>query len=337
MPIEGLPSSLVVSGQAGNRVARPSSLRRCVIQPHPARLTGLASGRSLSLARTWERLRWILPVVSVAGALICAGQVIHWSLMGAWPFHDTVAYWLAGRHVLEGAPVYAEGGSAFLAFLYGPPWAILWAPISLLPIDLVVAGLLVLQVLALRYIVGSWLAVGLVAWLPFVPRELATGNIDILMAAAILAGIRGAGWPLSLFAFAKFSPAIVLFNASRRQWLEAFVAGLILVAITLPWWYLWFDWAVVLISNPQGGDSVIPLIVRLPMVVALVAVRRPWALAAGAALLTPAFHEHSFVLFLPAAILLIESIRSRQGMESFARDTAATPTLALALAPDARD
>ena len=29
--------------------------------------------------------------------------------MGAWPFHDTVAYWLAGRHLLEGAPVYTSG------------------------------------------------------------------------------------------------------------------------------------------------------------------------------------------------------------------------------------
>jgi len=95
--------------------------------------------------------------------------------------------------------------------------------------------------------------------------------------------------------------------------------------------------AIVTRGLGSGGQSVIPLIVRLPMVVAFVAVRRPWALAAGAALLTPAFHEHSFVLFLPAAILLIESIRSRQGMESFARDTAATPTLALALAPHARD
>ena len=109
----------------------------------------------------------------------------------------------------------------FLAFLYAPPWAILWAPISLLPIDLVVAGLLILQVLALRYIVGSWLAVGLVAWIPFVPRELATGNVDFLMAAAILAGIRGSGWPVSLFALAKFSPALVLLGAGRRQWRAA--------------------------------------------------------------------------------------------------------------------
>ena len=247
-------------------------------------------------------------MLSIAGLLVCAGQVVQWSLMGAWPFHDTVAYWLAGRHVLEGAPVYS--GGTFLAFLYGPPWAIIWAPISLLPVDLATTGLLVLQVLALRYVVGSWLAVGLVAWIPFVPRELATGNVDFLMAAAILAGIRGAGWPISLFAFAKFSPALVLLGAGRRQWRAAVVAGLVLVAITLPWSHLWIDWVAMLLANPEGGDSVVPLVVRLPIVVALVAIRRPWALAAGAALLTPAFHFHSFVLLLPAAVLLIESIRA---------------------------
>ena len=249
-----------------------------------------------------------MPVLSVAGALVCAGQIVQWSLLGAWPFHDTVAYWLAGRHLLEGAPVYTSG--LFLAFLYAPPWAILWAPISLLPIDLVVAGLLILQVFALRYIVGSWLAVGLVAWIPFVPRELATGNVDFLMAAAILAGIRGSGWPVSLFAFAKFSPALVLLGGSHRQWRTAVVVGVALVAITLPWWHLWVDWVAMLLSNPEGGDSVVPLIVRLPIVVALLAVRRPWALAAGAALLTPAFHFHSFVLLLPAAVLLLESLRA---------------------------
>jgi hypothetical protein len=314
----------MVSGQAGNGFARPSSLRRCVIQPVTARRPGLASLRALPLAVAWSRFRWILPVLSVAGVLICAGQVVRWSLMGAWPFHDTVAYWLAGRHVLEGAPVYTTGGP-FLAFLYGPPWAILWAPISLLPVDLVVAGLLVLQVLALRYIVGSWLAVGLVAWLPFVPRELATGNIDFLMAAAILAGIHGSSWPVSLFAFAKISPALVMFRANRRQWIEAFVVGIILIAITLPWWHLWYDWAFLLLSNPQGGDSVVPLIVRLPVVVALVALRRRWALAAGAALLTPAFHAHSVVLLLPAAILLIESIRSGTRAEAKAERGSQAP------------
>jgi hypothetical protein len=271
----------------------------------------------LSLDVLWVRFRWILPILSVAGALVCTGQVIQWSLMGAWPFHDTVAYWLAGRHIVEGASVYAADGP-FLAFLYGPPWAILWAPISLLPVDLVVAGLLVLQVLALRYIVGSWLVVGLVAWLPFVPRELATGNVDFLMAAAILAGIRGSGWGISLFSFAKFSPALVLIGAPRREWRDAIVAGLVLVAITLPWWHLWIDWVKLLLSDPAGGDSVIPLVARLPVVAILIALRRPWALAAAAALLTPAFHGHSVVLLLPAAVLLVDSLKPR----------AATPTQA---------
>jgi hypothetical protein len=265
--------------------------------------------RALPLVAVPIRIRWIVPVLSIAGSLVCAGQVVQWSLIGAWPFHDTVAYWLAGRHVLEGAPVYT--GGTFLAFLYAPPWAILWTPISLLPVDLVVAGLLALQVLALRYLVGSWLAVGLVAWIPLVPRELVAGNVDFLMAAAILAGIRGSGWPISLFAAAKFSPALIMLGASRRQWRDALIAALVLVSITLPWWHLWVEWASMLIASPEGGSSFVPIVVRLPVVAVLLVVRRRWALAAASALLTPAFHVHSFVLLLPAAVLFIESLRTR--------------------------
>ena len=67
--------------------------------------------------------------------------------------------------------------TSFLAFLYAPPWAVLAAVASFLPLDLLSAILLGGQVLALRYIAGSWRVAGLLGWLPFVPRELVTGNV----------------------------------------------------------------------------------------------------------------------------------------------------------------
>src|SRR4051812_92223 len=82
--------------------------------------------------RTLDRFAWALPFMAVAGALVCFGQVVLWSSKGAWPFHDTADFWLAGRHVIEGAPVYRIDTDGYLNFIYGPPWAILWAPISLL-------------------------------------------------------------------------------------------------------------------------------------------------------------------------------------------------------------
>ena len=275
------------------------------------------------------RFAWTLPILAVAGAVVCAGQVLLWSSMGAWPFHDTADSWLAGHRLLVGEPVYKIDVDAFLNFIYGPPWAVLFAPISLLPLELVAVVMFSLQVLALRYVAGSWLAAGLFAWLPFVPRELVTGNMDLIMAAAILAGIRGAGWPVALFALAKFSPGLVLLGANRRQWIEAIATGLILVALTLPWLHLWGEWLTVLLADPAGGRSWLPLLVRLPFVALLVALRRPWALAGAAGLLTPAFHFHSVVLLFPAVRLWFDAhpIGSTGDHGTFAEvTTVTTPT-----------
>ena len=38
----------------------------------------------------------LIRALAVAGAFVCAGQVVEWSMMGAWPFHDTANCWLAG-------------------------------------------------------------------------------------------------------------------------------------------------------------------------------------------------------------------------------------------------
>jgi hypothetical protein len=249
--------------------------------------------------------------LAVAGGLVCAGQVILWSTMGAWPFHDTASYWLGGLHLREGAPVYGlvSNDPMFLAFVYSPPWAVLAAPLSLLPLEVVTGVLFILQVSALRYVCGSWRNAGLVAWLPIVPRELVTGNVDLLIAGAILASIRSvpsSGYATALFAAAKFSPAATLVLASRRQWREAIIGAVILVALTLPVLSLWPQWIAALSSANRDATQLLPLVVRVPLGLALVAYRRTWSVAAGAALLTPAFYFHSLVLLIPAVRLAVE-------------------------------
>ena len=48
--------------------------------------------------------------------------------------YDAHAYWLAGRHVLEGAPLYERVAiDAPGAISYPPLFAQLWAPLALLP------------------------------------------------------------------------------------------------------------------------------------------------------------------------------------------------------------
>jgi hypothetical protein len=245
---------------------------------------------------TWAGLdrTFLLSALAVAGVIVCGIQILENYRSGGWPYYDTACYWLGGLHLRTGEPVY---GSTF-PFRYAPPLAILSVPLSFLPLELVAAGLFVLQVLAYRYICGSWRTAGLVAWLPIVPRELVTGNVDMLMAAAMLApmlGVRRSGWTLALAALAKWSPAFILVSA--RRWREFALALVVLCALTLPVLHLWPEWWAYLFNPPEVW---IPLAVRVPIGLVLVAYRRPWSVLAGAAILTPAFYFHSLVLLIPA-------------------------------------
>ncbi len=242
--------------------------------------------------------------VAVAGACVAGGQVLWWSWMGAWPFHDSVAYWLAGERLRTGQNPY-EAAGPFLAFLYAPPIAIVAAALSLIPWPLFTIALFAGQLLALRYIAGSWVSAGLLGWLPFVPRALVTGNVDLMMGAAILASLRGgrgSGAAAAFFAFCKLSPVLAV-----RRWREFFVAAACLAAISLPWWDLWLEFARALIAQRQ--ESWLPALIRAPVVVALVLGRRPWSRAMAAGLAVPLFYFHSLVLLLPGCRLLVEELR----------------------------
>jgi hypothetical protein len=174
-----------------------------------------------------------------------------------------------------------------------------------LPVDVFCAGLIAAQVLGLRYVMGSWTAAGLLAWLPIVPEQFSIGNIDFLIAAAILAGVtrsRFSGAAVALFSFAKVSPVLTLSGATWRQ---AVAAGLVLVAITVPWWHLWPEWIGMLTRSRESSMAIVPILPRLPIVVVLLVLRRPWSIAAAAALATPAFYLHSLILFLPAIRLAL--------------------------------
>jgi hypothetical protein len=299
----------------------------------------IARGKSPSGSATRRGLdiRFLVNALAIAGGVVCAGQVILWSTMGAWPFHDTAAYWLGGLHLREGASVYGPVSSdpMYLAFVYTPPWAVIWAPLSLLPLEIVTGLLFLIQVLALRYICGSWRNAGLVAWLPIVPREFVTGNVDLLMAAAMFASIRNvprSGYATALFAAAKLSPAATLILASRRQWREAIIGGAMLVAITLPVLPLWPDWIGTVLSANRDATQLLPLVVRVPVGLVLLAYRRPWSVAAGAALLTPAFYFHSLVLLIPAARLAAEGRGANTQLD--APETASTTLWPAATSPE---
>lgn len=244
--------------------------------------------------------RYLVPL-AIAGALVAVAQVARWFSLGAWPPHDTANIWLAGLHLRLAEPVYTGMVGQFLVFVYSPPIAVLAAPWSLLPVEVLAVVLLVTQVLAFRWVVGSWMAVGLLCWLPVVPRALVTGNVDFIMAGVIYAavrGLQGSGAAAALVTFMKFSPALAV-----RRWREFAIAAVLLVAMTLPWLDLWPAWVSTMRASVGVATDTLPILPRIPLVVILLLVRRPWATAAAAALATPAFYFHSWVLLFPAARL----------------------------------
>lgn len=263
----------------------------------------------------WRAARYALRLLdryrrelAIVGALIAVGDLAIWFGSGAVP-HDTAAIWLGGRHFLAGEPIY-DATTAYLAFWYAPPLAILLAPLSLLPLQVFWALILVLQVAGLRYVAGSWIVAGLLCWLPFVRTAIGSGNVDLALAAVILASIRERPWAgagVAVAAMAKLSPALLLVRASRRQWLTFAAACAVLVALTLPWLELWPQWIAGLRDATRADLPVwIPLLPRLPFAVLLLVLRRPWSVAAGVALATPAFWFQSLVLLLPALVIGID-------------------------------
>ncbi len=106
--------------------------------------------------------------------------------------YDLHAYILAGRNVLDGAPLYQpveinDPG----AFRYPPTFAVLAVPLTFLPEPMVTWVVRAACVGCVRYLVGSWRATG---WaLLFVPLqiELIALNVTLPIAASVRLALRG--------------------------------------------------------------------------------------------------------------------------------------------------
>jgi hypothetical protein len=244
-------------------------------------------------------------VVGVGATIMAVGALFPNGLTAG---SDLEAYIDAGTAIREGGPVYTTG-IATGSFIYSPTWAVLFAPISLLPGAVLQASIMALDVLVLRYVLGSWLAVGLIGLYPLTWYGLASGNVDILIAGAIVAAWKGSSVPLALVTFAKVSP---VFAIDVRRIREFTFACLILVAITLPWLDLWLDYARFLVAQPASAGSVVPIpwFVRLPIALLLLVPRRPWTSALAAIVAVPLWFLYtSLILIAPLRLWLDERNR----------------------------
>lgn len=204
-------------------------------------------------------------------------------------------------------------------YLYPPVLAQVLLPLHVLPYELVQIAWTVVCFASLWYCVRAWtvpiIALGFVAiWLP-VDNILGAGleyallgNVQLPMAAAIVAGIRHPGWfafPIVTKVTAGVGLLWYLFRGEWRQFAVGVGATATIVAVSFlisP--ATWTDWLRFTVDN-YGQASVPPIVgpplpLRLAAAVTLVAwgarTNRPWVVAIAGAVALPALYGvRSFV------------------------------------------
>jgi len=202
------------------------------------------------------RLIWALGVAALLLAVPSAIAVAQVLPLG----YDFRAYWLAARHLLDGAPLYPEIGARLGQpdeFHYLPIVAVPYAVFLPLPIEVAARVWLVLE-LALAAVFGvklilrlppatrPWAAAAYVFFLPLV-LEVTLGNVDLLCVALALIAWSWRARPNAAFApYAaaigiKFLPVVLLpfylaAGYTRIVW-RALLLGAAALALTLP--FLW--------------------------------------------------------------------------------------------------
>ncbi len=181
---------------------------------------------------------------AIGGYACCIAFLVVGFSTGRWPFPGgdvAVFYAPAGDALRSGGEVYFPG------FLYGPPWAIAFASVSWLGPWAIHAIILVLDAVALWTIAwGNWRRLGYILWFPLIPFEIAAGQLNLLIAAAIVAAQRGIAWPLAAMSLAKVWPVIAL---RARDWRPFLISLALMSLITLPWLGLWPQWIAALIDT----------------------------------------------------------------------------------------
>jgi len=240
---------------------------------------------------TRERLVRAAPVVAV---LLVGIAYAAWQLAGGAPeSQDSKAYYLAS---LDDPYARSMVGGDY-AYLYSPAFAQALAPLRLLPIGWFVAAWTLVLTAALAW-TARRLAIALLLFQPVI-ASIALGNVEILIAAAIVAGFRWpAAWAFVLLS--KVTPGIgLVWFAVRREWRSLAIALGVTAAIVAVSFALaprvWFDWADVLLKN-RGTTVSLPVLpgplwLRVVLGAAIVAwgarTDRRWTVPVGAAIAVP--------------------------------------------------
>jgi hypothetical protein len=207
---------------------------------------------------------------------------------------DAHAYWVADQNDLYAA---ARAGQTDDRFLYSPAFAqaLVWAPV--LPFDVFVAIWRAILLVALVYLAGPFTVFVLFA--PPVASEINAGNIQILLALAVVAGFRNpAAWAFVLLT--KLTPGVgLLWFALRRQWRQLGVAlavtGVIAAISLVINIKAWADFTELLSGGPSDPVSpyYLPFLPRFLVAVAIIAIAAwrgwKWPVVLAATLALPIY------------------------------------------------
>jgi hypothetical protein len=280
-----------------------------MIASEPLRSWRLPSGRLHS-----GRRKAILDGLLIAGLVVLAA-----TLGAAWldrtGAYDARTYWDAARGSMYARPVLGAPN----AYYYSPAFIQLLSPLLALPYPAFLAAWYVVLGGALVAVTRWWLIVALATVV--VGTEMIRGNIETLMALAIVIGFRfPAAWAFILLT--KVTPGVgLLWFAVRREWRSLAIAlGSTVLVAALSFVFapgLWFDWIRSLIDN--AGVSVpwpyfpVPLIVRAPIAAAIVAFGATrnwrWTVPVAAAVGMPALWPVNLTILV--AVLPLSSLTSR--------------------------
>lgn len=278
-----------------------------------------SSGQSVvdavrTLARD-RRLRIGLTVAAIAYLVVRAYLMLTSddSILGA----DAYTYWSAPYDDPYRGPQLGLPG----AYLYPPPFLQALAPLRLLPWEVFQALWAAAGLVALVYLVGPIGAALAITFLPFVFRDLLVGNIHLMLAAAIVIGMRRpAIWAFPILT--KITPGIgVLWFVARGNWRAAGIAIVLTAAASIAsfalaphLWDAWFD-RMSGDTGTAGPGYLVILVIRVALAAILVIAagrtNRPWLLPIAILVSLPILWPDSLAILLAAFPLMAREFRSR--------------------------
>jgi hypothetical protein len=215
-----------------------------------------AHPRSSELLAVTDAVRRILANRAVRDGLRLGGLLVVlfvWWLLSFHDYqHDARAYW-----TVDLGSLYAHGQvGGEDAYLYSPAFAQAFLPLTALPWAVFAALWAAINLGALVWMAGPVLA-ALLLVIPGSPviDEVGTGNIHLLIGAAIVLAVRYPGaWAFPLLT--KVTPGVgVMWLAGARRWRELAVAVGVTLAISAVSFVLapglWTDWFGTLSANAQ--------------------------------------------------------------------------------------